>query len=191
MKKLIISTIALLFGVTSITNAQQPQNDGNITKAQAPSWMVTQRDSDGIALVDPLAAQLAWVAPVLQPTSTPMRTTYTLRIVELMPQQQPDVAIEKNPIIYQRKGLLTTQFIMPRNVLRRDLQPGHVYVTQLTAEVEPLNKAAAAIPMEQGMPGVPAMNAQVAQPAKTAVLTTSQLIQNDGKSELLMFRLKE
>lgn len=191
MKKLIISTIALLFGVTSITNAQQPQNDGNITKAQAPSWMVTQRDSDGIALVDPLAAQLAWVAPVLQPTSTPMRTTYTLRIVELMPQQQPDVAIEKNPIIYQRKGLLTTQFIMPRNVLRRDLQPGHVYVTQLTAEVEPLNKAAAAIPMAQGMPGVPAMNAQVAQPAKTAVLTTSQLIQNDGKSELLMFRLKE
>lgn len=191
MKKFIISTIALLFGVTSITNAQQPQNDGNITKAQAPSWMVTQRDSNGIALVDPLAAQLAWVAPVLQPTSTPMRTTYTLRIVELMPQQQPDVAIEKNPIIYQRKGLLTTQFIMPRNVLRRDLQPGHVYVTQLTAEVEPLNKAAAAIPMAQGMPGVPAMNAQVAQPAKTAVLTTSQLIQNDGKSELLMFRLKE
>lgn len=194
MKKLIVILTAVL-GWTMPTQvmAQNMQPATVVEKAMAPTWVVQQRDSDGIAIIDPLAAQLIWTQPVLPPLpNTPLRTTYTLRIVEVMPQQQPDVAIERNPVVYQKKGLLTPQFIMPRNLLRRDLQAGHLYVTQVTAQVEPMNKPATpipAVPFGQNPPTQPAMGAQHA--AQGNAPTTSQLIQNDGRSELLLFRLKE
>ena len=195
MKKWII-TLAALVGwmMPAALSAQQVRTETEQVKAQAPSWVIAQRDSAGVALIDPLAAQLAWTQPMLTaPTEVPTRITYTLRIVEVMPQQHPDLAIERNPVIYQKKGLLTTHFTFPRNILRRDIQPGHLYVAQVTANVEPLAKTATPMPTMPGQqtPLQPVMGGQNGQPAKNGVPTTAQLIQNDGKSELLLFKMKE
>ena len=175
MKKTIYT---LILGMATVVGAkaQMPQNMMPnmpagmtqmqvVTPTQSPVWLtpasarqVEQRDT---VVVDALAGQFSWTAPVLTvPNAAMARIKYDIRFVELLPKQKMDKAIRRNPVVYERKGLMAPVFVLPVSLVPSHFQEGRTYVARVTASVE-------------GVAG----------------FTTSQLIQNDGQSDLLLFRI--
>lgn len=132
-------------------------------KAQSPDFITPSllgTADPSVAEVNPLNAQFTWTTPVIACGSGFSSYTYDLRIVELLNGQQPDYAINHNPIIYQSKGLLAPTCIIPPNVITSKFYANQKYVAQITARPKS---------------GNPLDYVQIA---------------NDGKSPLRIFRIK-
>ena len=69
-----------------------------------------------------------------------MGTTYDFTIVEIMPGQSPDQAIERNPVVYRAPGLITPQCLLPRTIVEA-LRPEAEYAAQIKTNV-PHNRLA-------------------------------------------------
>lgn len=106
-------------------------------KAQAPTILQPQTtilgDDMSLAKLDRSFPLFTWTAPTVQcagAKSHPYR--YTLRIVEMLPGQQPDQAIDFAPQVYYKDNLTSTQLLVPTTVtmnLRTDVD----YLVQVTA----------------------------------------------------------
>ena len=105
-------------------------------KAQAPQFLIPLVDalgSETVAQVDPLSAQFTWTMPIIA-CGASATYTYDIKFVELYPGQQPDVAMDRNPIIYQVKDLLANTCIIPTNKITSDFYADKTYLAQVTAQ---------------------------------------------------------
>lgn len=104
-------------------------------KAQAPQFlipMINVMSNEAVAQVDPLNAQFTWTMPVIACGSS-ASYTYDFKIVELYQGQQPDVAMDCNPVVYQAKDLLTNMCIIPTQVVTGNFYADKTYLAQITA----------------------------------------------------------
>lgn len=104
-------------------------------KAQAPQFltpMINMAGDETVAQVDPLTAQFTWTTPV---TNCGVSTTYTydITIVELLPGQQPDVAMDRNPVVYQAKGILPNMCIISPQIVTSNFYADRTYLAQVRA----------------------------------------------------------
>lgn len=103
-------------------------------KAQAPQFLtpMVMASDDAVTQVDPLSAQFTWTQPV---TNCGVSTTYTynLQIVELLPGQQPDAAMDRNPVVYQSKGLMANMCVIPTQVVSSNFYADKTYLAQVRA----------------------------------------------------------
>lgn len=131
--------------------------------AQSPEFMLptllgTQDPS--VAEVDPLNTQFSWTTPIIACGANSATYTYDFRVVELLNGQQPDYAIDHNPIVYQTSGLMSPVCMIPMNYITSKFNTNSKYVAQVTARnnnTNPLNYV---------------------------------MIENGGKSDLRIFRIK-
>ena len=104
-------------------------------KAQAPQFllpMINVMNGDATAQVDPLNAQFTWTMPLIA-CGASASFTYNFKVVELFPGQQPDVAMDRNPTIYQAKDLLANMCIIPSQVVTGNFYADKTYLAQVTA----------------------------------------------------------
>ncbi|MCR4922021.1 MAG: hypothetical protein K5945_10035 [Bacteroidaceae bacterium] len=80
--------------------------------------------------------QFTWTQPVLTCNPKAFTYTYSIRFVELLKNQQPDVAMDQNPVVYQRDGLMAAMFIMDNNIVKTKFSTDKTYVAQVTATAQ-------------------------------------------------------
>ena len=132
-------------------------------RAQAPQFltpMATSFAENDIAEVDPFMAQFTWTMPTITCGSSFNTYTYDFRVVELMENQEPDVAMDRNPVVYQVKGLRTNLCAIPTNIVTSKFLAGKKYLAQVTAN------------------------------ASNAGAMDYVMIENNGKSTYKLFRIK-
>ncbi|MCR4922260.1 MAG: BspA family leucine-rich repeat surface protein [Bacteroidaceae bacterium] len=105
-------------------------------KAQAPEFL-TPMAADPNALVsvaelDPLSPQFTWKAPVVACNPNVLQYTYSMRIVEVLPNQAPDNSMDHNPVVYQTSNLTTPLCMIPSTVIKQ-MKEGTTYAAQVTA----------------------------------------------------------
>ena len=135
-------------------------------KAQAPEFimpMLPFDSDDGVALLDVTAPIFTWKAPLVACNPSASRFKYRLRIVELLPNQQPDDAIDHNTEVYQTADyLLSPMFTLSKTLINARFFTNRTYVARVTA-------------YDNNSDG-------------SFINWTS--IENSGRSNLLLFRLK-
>ncbi|MBR0276700.1 MAG: hypothetical protein IJQ76_10940, partial [Prevotella sp.] len=137
--------------------------------AQAPQFLTPQASIDpndplsmlSVAKLDQNAIHnFTWTAPTLNCNPTLTKFTYDVKVVKL-DQLTPDEAIERNPVVYQRQKLSTTTLTIPDAYLNQMKQDsGAVFAMQV--------KATAGLNNQNPL--------------------NYTLIENDGKSQVLLFR---
>lgn len=112
----------------------QPQQSNVSGTAKAPYFTVpmAMNLTDTIA-VDAINLQFIWMPAMVENATGPVNFAYDLRIVELLPGQQPDYAISNNPIVYKRNGLMATNCMLPNKLVKNEIKPGCIYVVQVKA----------------------------------------------------------
>ena len=136
--------------------------------AQAPKFFSPQPafSNDGLSMlsvakVDKNLPQFSWMAPTLNCNPTLLSLTYDVKVVRL-DALSPDEAIEKNPVVFQRNRLTTPTLTIPAPYVTKMMEDEKaVYAMQVTAN--------------SGYTGKNSLN--------------FTLIENDGRSEVLLFRL--
>lgn len=104
--------------------------------AQAPEFLMPMADfesEDGVAVVDPLAPVFTWKTPVVSCNPQANRYKYTFRIVELLQNQNSDDAIDRNPVVYEQRGILGSSLILGKMVVDTRLRTDRIYVARVTA----------------------------------------------------------
>ena len=132
--------------------------------AQAPQFLTPATISQAlqaVAELDPMAPQFTWRAPVVACNPAALQYTYSLRIVEVLPGQQPDQSMTNNPVTYQVSNLSTPTCLIPASVIMQ-MKEGKTYAAQVTATQSNVNKT----------------------------LLNYVSIANNGKSTYKLFRLK-
>ncbi|MBQ1200314.1 MAG: hypothetical protein IIX46_09110, partial [Bacteroidaceae bacterium] len=132
-------------------------------KAQAPQFltpMVTALDMNDVAKVDVLNAQFTWTMPTITCGAKFSNYVYDFRVVELLEGQQPDVAMDRNPVVYQVTDLMPNMCIIPVNIITTKFYADKKYVAQVTAK------------------------------QKNASLLDYVMLENEGKSTYRIFELK-
>ena len=162
--------------ITSAVQLNSP-DDGmcNFTvcyTAQAPSFLTPATtigadplDLLGVAKLDINAPIFTWTQPTLNCNPTLLGFNYSVKVVRL-DGLMPDEAIEKNPVVYSRERLTTPTLTIPQAYLIKmldetRLDPTTVYAVQVTAN--------------STYRGNNSLN--------------FALIENEGKSPVLLFRL--
>lgn len=134
--------------------------------ASAPKWVspVSMNDYEdhSIATLSQQTPMLQWTTPVINCNPTPIQYTYDLKIVQQIPLQDPNEAIERNAVVYQSNSLTSSQCLIPATIINK-FSPSETYVAQITTR---------------------------SNSTQVGVLDFVNL-QNDGKSDLLMFRVKD
>jgi len=136
-------------------------------KAQAPEFLLPTPQNGGglidlsVAEVDVMNAQFTWRSPVVTCNPTAAQFNYEFKVVELLPNQQPDDAIERNPVKYRVSSLTTPMVIIPQNKLAY-FEASKTYVAQVKAQ----------------QTGVGAQN------------LNWLMIENEGKSAFRLFKVK-
>ncbi len=135
-------------------------------QAKAPEWIMPVAVGDfedkNIATLSKQTPMLSWTAPVVNCDPRPRTYTYDIRIVQQLPMQAVDEAIDRNPVVYQTSGLQMPQCLLPLTVIN-NLSPNETYLARITAK----------------------SNA-------TQVGSLDYInITNAGKSDIKMFRLKD
>ena len=131
-------------------------------KAQAPQFLtpiVDAMSSESVAQVDPLSAQFTWTMPTIA-CGASASFTYDIKFVELLPGQQPDVAMDRNPVIYQVQNLLANMCVIPTNIITGNFFADKTYLAQVTAQ------------------------------ANTSSPLSYVMLENNGKSTFLPFKFK-
>jgi len=85
-----------------------------------------------VADLDPLSPQFTWKAPVIACNPGVLQYTYSIRIVELLPNQMPDNSMDQNPVVYQVSNLSTPMCMIPQPVIKQ-MKEGTTYAAQVTA----------------------------------------------------------
>ncbi|MBO5793859.1 MAG: hypothetical protein J6R11_02100, partial [Bacteroidaceae bacterium] len=132
-------------------------------KAQAPQFlmpMITALDQNDVAKVDVLNAQFTWTMPTITCGSKFANYVYDFRVVELFEGQQPDVAMDRNPVVYQVTDLLSNMCLIPVNIITNRFYADKKYVAQVIAK------------------------------QKNASMLDYVMLENEGKSTYRIFELK-
>ena len=105
-------------------------------KAQAPEFLTpavaNPMDLTPVAELDPLSPQFTWKAPVVACNPTVLQYTYSIRIVEVLPNQTPDQSMDMNPVMYQVANLTSPMCMIPQMVINQ-FKGGKTYAAQVTA----------------------------------------------------------
>lgn len=134
-------------------------------KAQAPQFILPMAIGKGlndlnVAKLSRQNPQLTWREPVLACNPKAQRYTYDIKIVEMMPGQQPDDAMDFNPAVYLQRGIMTPVATIPKVALDR-MKKDKTYLVQVTARTS----------------------------GSAARMLNYTLIENEGKSPYRMFRV--
>ncbi len=132
-------------------------------KAQAPMFLLPSTigaKEEDVAEVDPLNALFNWTIPAITCNSNLTRYEYSMRVVEIPQGWSVTHALERAPTVYQRNRLYVPQCIIPQNIILSEFNANKRYVAQVTAQ------PAAGNPLDYVM------------------------IENNGKSEPIVFRIK-
>ncbi len=131
-------------------------------KAQAPEFLVPNPKLAGadISPIDPLLAMFRWSEPTLTCNPAAQSYRYDFRVVEQLPGQQPDDAMDHNPVVYLSKSNVSPMVIVPAFYMQRDFKVGKTYLAQVTA-----------------------------RPVATSTLNYVML-ENEGKSTYIRFKIK-
>ncbi|MBQ0022032.1 MAG: hypothetical protein KBT29_02205 [Prevotellaceae bacterium] len=104
--------------------------------AQAPNFLMPMlmggKDSE-VAEIDPMSAQFSWTQPTIACGNSFSLYTYDFKVVELLKGQQPDYAMDHNPIVFQSKGLVSPLCVIPSYVLTTKFNTEKTYIAQITA----------------------------------------------------------
>lgn len=107
-------------------------------KAQAPQFLLpsvagTAIENTSVATVDVLSPLFTWTAPVVTCNPAASGFKYNFKVVEVLPHQNPEEAIERNPVIYHSDGLVVPQCMIPLNVITTQMYVNKTYASQVTA----------------------------------------------------------
>ena len=105
--------------------------------AKAPQMItpvVTHVTEGGYAEVDPLNAMFSWSESLLLSNYSNVRYAYSLRVVEVLPGQPLDYAMDNNPSVYHIRNLASPVCIIPPNYVANRMSPSKLYAAQVTAE---------------------------------------------------------
>ena len=107
-------------------------------KAQAPQILMpvamgSSLESSNVASLDVLNPMFTWTQPVVACNPTASSYKYSIKIVEVMKNQHPAEAIERNPVVYKRDNLLSSQCIIPQNIITTQFYTDRTYAAQVTA----------------------------------------------------------
>lgn len=105
-------------------------------QAKAPEWIMPvatgEYGDQNIATLSKQTPLLTWMAPVVNCDPKPRHYNYDIKIVQQMPLQAIDDAMDRNPVVYQANNLQMPQCIIPTNVIK-DFSPYETYIAQITA----------------------------------------------------------
>ena len=110
---------------------------------------------------DPFGPRLEWLPPMTA-CAGKRQYRYSLRIVKAILGQTADEAIQYGADVYRRSGLLSTYCMLPTTIIKRIASSPGMYVCQVTATPIGVN---------------------------TGEKNNYVLLQNEGKSELLVFEI--
>lgn len=107
-------------------------------KAQAPQFISPVSNSlllenSKVAELDALTPLFTWTQPVIACNSRLMNYRYDFKIVEVMKNQNPDDAIERNPVVYKANSLLASQCVIPASVINAQFYTDRTYAAQVKA----------------------------------------------------------
>ncbi len=107
-------------------------------KAQAPQFLTPvstslSLENNSVAEVDALTPIFTWTRPVVACNAAAINFKYSFKIVEVMKNQNPDDAIDHNPVVYKVDNLLAAQCIIPATVINSQFYTDRTYVAQVTA----------------------------------------------------------
>lgn len=124
-------TVQAQYGQLPVMGMQQ---ESTIGTARAPRITVPMAmQLTDTCTVDPMNMQFIWTPAMPQDVTGPVKFSYNIRIVKLMPNQAPDYAIDHNPVVYKRNSLITTSCVIPKKVVDKEFSNDAVYVVQVKA----------------------------------------------------------
>ena len=133
-------------------------------KAQSPEFLMPMPAVGGDASVctmDKKNALFTWKEPIVACNPGVARFTYRFKVVQLINGQTPDEAIEYNPTVYEKSGLLSPMCILPQERIRSMIDD-QTYVARVTAEQSGLGNT----------------------------YLNYSMVENDGNSDLKLFRFE-
>lgn len=135
-------------------------------KAQAPEFLMPMpgigSSSDAsVCTMDKQNALFTWKEPIVTCNPGAARFTYKFKVVQLIGGQTPDEAIEYNPAVYEKSGLMSPMLILPQERIRSMIDD-MTYVARVTAEQSGLG----------------------------STYLNYSMVENDGKSDLRLFRFE-
>lgn len=135
-------------------------------KAQAPEFLMPMpgigSSSDAsVCTMDKQNALFTWKEPIVTCNPGAARFTYKFKVVQLVGGQTPDEAIEYNPAVYEKSGLMSPMLILPQERIRSMIDD-MTYVARVTAEQSGLG----------------------------STYLNYSMVENDGKSDLRLFRFE-
>lgn len=99
-------------------------------QAKAPEWIMPvatgEYDDKNIATLSKQTPLLTWMAPVVNCDPKPRHYNYDIKIVQQMPLQAIDDAMDRNPVVYQANNLQMPQCIIPTNVIKTSRLTRHI-----------------------------------------------------------------
>ena len=110
--------------------------------AQAPQFltpMATSNELLSVAELNPMTPQFTWLAPVVACNPNIIQYTYSFRVVQVLPGQMPDQAMDYNPVVYQASNLSTPMCMIPQTVIKQ-MTEGATYAAQVTANTTNFNR---------------------------------------------------
>lgn len=106
-------------------------------EAQPPQWIapVTLGDYEdkAICTLSKQTPLLQWMPPVENCGGAAHVYTYNLRVVQQLPQQAIDNAMDGNAVVYQATGLTVPQCMIPVHIINT-LSTDETYIAQVTAQ---------------------------------------------------------
>ena len=107
-------------------------------KAQAPKFLTPitsglSLESNNVADLDVLNPMFTWTQPIIACNSAASNFKYSFKVVEVMKNQNPDDAIERNPVVYKADNLMAAQCIIPSTVISSQFYADRTYAAQVTA----------------------------------------------------------
>lgn len=135
-------------------------------KAQAPEFLMPMpgigSSSDAsVCTMDKQNALFTWKEPIVTCNPGAARFTYKFKVVQLVGGQTPDEAIEYNPAVYEKSGLMSPMLILPQERIRSMIDD-MTYVARVTAEQSGLG----------------------------STYLNYSMVENDGNSDLRLFRFE-
>ena len=135
-------------------------------KAQAPEFLMPMpgigSSSDAsVCTMDKQNALFTWKEPIVTCNPGAARFTYKFKVVQLVSGQTPDEAIEYNPAVYEKSGLMSPMMILPQERIRSMIDD-MTYVARVTAEQSGLGSN----------------------------YLNYSMVENDGNSDLRLFRFE-
>ena len=107
-------------------------------KAQAPQFLTPvstslSLENSEVADLDALMPMFTWTQPVITCNAMAMGFKYNFKVVEVMANQSPTEAIDRNPVVYKADNLMAAQCIIPNNIISSQFHTDRTYAAQITA----------------------------------------------------------